>query len=398
MDGCYTPVMTFDPAIILPGTHLIPEKEGRDRLGRQIRIKFGVDPTSANLHLGHAVALRQLRKLQDAGHLAILVIGNFTAAIGDPTGRNTTRPPLSDSDIEANAQTYLDQAFMVLDRNKTEVVHNKDWLGAMTAADIIRMAAAVTVSQMSQRNDFAQRLSDQTPVCLHEFLYPLFQGQDSVHLDCDAELGGTDQTFNLMMGRDMQSRCGKDAQFIMTVPLLVGLDGSKKMSKSHGNQVGLMDDPVDKFSKIMRLPDFLIPEWGRLLTSIPEDSWKDMMHSKGARDAKFSLAREVVSWLHSPEVSEKAGQAWEAAVKQSIGSDAIPLVQVSMDPVGMDILSLLVQVGLASSKTVARQKIQEGAVRIDGQRIDEMSIKVTPGLEILLQVGKRNFRRVSTSA
>lgn len=387
--------MSLDPSLILPGTQVVPEREGLDRLTAPIRIKFGVDPTSANLHLGHAVALRQLRKFQDAGHEVLLVIGNFTAAIGDPTGRNATRPPLSEVEIEANADTYLDQAFLILDRSRTQVVNNKDWLGSMTAADIVRMASSVTVSQISQRSDFSQRLASQAPICLHEFLYPLFQGQDSVHLGCDAELGGTDQTFNLMMGRDMQSMAGQVPQFVMTVPLLVGLDGLKKMSKSYSNHVGLLDDPVDIFSKIMRLPDAMIPEWGRLLTSTPGSSWEERLRSGNPRDAKFELARSIISWLRSPEVAEQAGIAWEKAVRDFVASEAIPLVHISSANTGMDIVSALVHVGLVNSKTTARQKIQEGAVRIDGQRVDDASSKLGGSGQFLLQVGKRNFRRVS---
>lgn len=385
----------MDNSLLLPSTQVFPLHEGEARLAAGgLVVKFGVDPTSPNLHLGHAVALRQLRQLQDGGHTVALVIGDFTAAIGDPTGRNTTRPALSQEEIQDNARTYLDQAFLILDPEKTSIHRNMDWLGQMSSTQVVRMASGATVAQMSQRKDFSNRLSEQTPVSLHEFLYPLFQGQDSVHLGCDAELGGTDQTFNLMMGRDMQVSAGQRGQFVLTVPLLVGLDGHKKMSKSHGNEIGLREPPVSKFSKLMSIPDWQIPSWGGLLTHVPEADWVERMIQENPRDVKCDLAQTVVAWIDGEEQALAAGQAWQAAVRDRVASENLPVESIPGGGVSMSLVELLVACGLAPSKTVARQKIQEGGVRLDGDKLLDPSRTFPAGEVGLLQVGKKNFRKV----
>lgn len=388
----------MDNSPLLPSTQVFPLHEGEARLAAGgLVVKFGVDPTSPNLHLGHAVALRQLRQLQDGGHTVALVIGDFTAAIGDPTGRNTTRPALSQEEIQDNALTYLDQAFLILDRQKTSIHRNMDWLGQMSAADVVRMASNSTVAQMSQRKDFSKRISEQSPISLHEFLYPLFQGQDSVHLNCDGELGGTDQTFNLMMGRNMQLREGMRGQFVLTVPLLVGLDGHKKMSKSYSNEVGLSEPPVSKFSKLMQIPDRLIASWGGMLTDVPEAAWTDRVRLENPRDVKFDLAMKLVAWIDGGEAAKSAAHAWERAIKERVASDELPVEVIHVDGKPVSLVDLLALTGLTSSKTVARQKIQEGGVRMDGEKLLDLGHSFPIGTVGLLQVGKKNFKKIQVA-
>jgi tyrosyl-tRNA synthetase len=385
-----TPVKLSSRVVVTP----LPDGQVLlDRPG--LRIKFGIDPTSPNLHLGHAVPLRQLRRCQDMGHTVDLVIGDFTAAIGDPTGRNQTRPMLSDESIQANAATYLEQAFLILDRDRTQVHYNSAWLGQMSAADVVRMASQVTVARMAERDDFTQRLKRQEPVALHEFLYPLFQGLDSVLLKSDAEMGGTDQTFNLMMGRQMQALGGIPSQFVMTVPLLVGLDGKSKMSKSYQNDVGLLEPAIDKFTKIMRLEDDVIQAWGELLTDTPAESWEARLESEHPRVVKMALAHAIIAGLEGIEIANQARDGWEAVVCQGQTHEAIPSFTLDLPENGIALPEALKACGLASSSTVARQKIREGAVRWNGKVVSDARMMFSLAEEGLLQVGKRNFRKVS---
>ena len=368
---------------------------GADALpARALRIKFGVDPTSPNLHLGHSVALRQLRNLQEQGHTVLLVIGDFTAAIGDPTGRNTTRPALTAQAIEHNALTYLDQVFLFLNPEQTEVHWNSKWLGQLSAAEMVRLTSRATVAQMSQRNDFAKRLESGTPISLHEFIYPLLQGYDSVHLKCDVEIGGSDQTFNLMMGRSLQGLDGQPPQLVGTVPLLVGLDGERKMSKSFNNDIGLREPLMEQLAKLMKLPDAQIRNWGELLTNTPVATWDERLAQENPRQVKLDMARTILRTFHDKKLIEEAIEGWGRAVCFSAqASDLEPEVLSQVGPASL--MDVLVRSGLCTSRSNARQKIDEGAVWVDGIRVVDRQTIVPEGFDGVLQVGKRNFKRIS---
>lgn len=367
--------------------------------GRPLRIKVGFDPTAPDLHLGHAVLLNALRRFQDAGHRVVLVIGDFTAQIGDPTGKNATRPPLGAEQVQANAATYTAQAFTVLDPAMTEVVFNSRWLGAMSAADLVRLAAQQTVARLLERDDFAQRFSAHTPIAVHEFLYPLLQGHDSVVVRADVEVGGTDQTFNLLMGRELQKQAGQVPQAVLTFPLLEGLDGVQKMSKSLGNHVGLTDPPVVMVTKIMTLRDEAVWRWFDLLSGEDQTTlaqWKaDVTHGRlHPRDAKLRLARDIVARFHGPTAVDDAVAGWEAAVRRGDDVSALPVHELAVPSEGVPLPALLVQAGLAGSRMEARRKIQERAVRVGGEATEDAGRLMRPGFEGLLQIGKKRFLRV----
>jgi tyrosyl-tRNA synthetase len=371
-------------------------KEG----GRPLRIKAGFDPTAPDLHLGHTVLLNKMRQFQDLGHQVIFLIGDFTGMIGDPTGKNVTRKPLTRDDVLANAQTYAEQVFKVLDRERTEVRFNSEWFGQMSAADMIKLAAQHTVARMLERDDFAKRYAAQQSIAIHEFLYPLVQGYDSVALKADVELGGTDQKFNLLMGRGLQEHFGQAPQIVLTMPLLEGLDGVNKMSKSLGNYIGINEPAIDIVTKTMKIDDALMWRWIELLSfeiSIAEAASLKREIEAGAlnpRDLKLRLARELAMRFHGVDAAEKAVAGWNAAVRGEGDTSSLPLTDVLVPLEGLRIASLLTAAGLTPSNSEANRKLKERAVRIDGEVVEDTQRVFTPGFEGVLAVGKRTFARV----
>jgi len=376
------------------------ELEARLRLGRPLRIKAGFDPTAPDLHLGHTVLLNKLRQFQDLGHQVIFLIGDFTGMIGDPTGKNVTRKPLTREDVLANAQTYADQVFKVLDRERTEVRFNSEWFGQMSAADMIRLAAQHTVARMLERDDFAKRYAAQQPIAIHEFLYPLVQGYDSVALEADVELGGTDQKFNLLMGRGMQESHGQPPQVVLTMPLLEGLDGVNKMSKSIGNYIGIDEPAIDMVTKTMKIDDALMWRWIELLSfEIGQDEVVALQVDIAGgllnpRDVKLRLARELAARFHGSDAADTAVAGWNAAVRGEGDTASLPVTVVTVPAEGLRIAALLTAAGLTPSNSEANRKLKERAVRIDGAVIEDAQCAFAPGFEGVLAVGKRTFARV----
>nr|WP_255595568.1 tyrosine--tRNA ligase [Lysobacter sp. BMK333-48F3] len=368
--------------------------------GRPLRIKAGFDPTAPDLHIGHTVLLNKMRQFQDLGHQVIFLIGDFTGMIGDPTGKNVTRKPLTREDVLANAQTYADQVFKVLDKERTEVRFNSEWFGQMGAADMIKLAAQHTVARMLERDDFAKRYAAQQPIAIHEFLYPLVQGYDSVALQCDVELGGTDQKFNLLMGRGLQEHHGQPAQIVLTMPLLEGLDGVNKMSKSLGNYIGINEPAIDIVTKTMKIDDALMWRWIDLLSF--EIGIAEAARLKGEidagqlnpRDLKLRLARELAARFHGAAAAEQALAGWNAAVRGEGDTASLPLTDLAVPAEGLRIAALLTAAGLTPSNSEANRKLKERAVRIDGNVIEDAQQSFAPGFEGVLAVGKRNFARV----
>jgi tyrosyl-tRNA synthetase len=376
------------------------ELEARLALGRPLRIKAGFDPTAPDLHLGHTVLLNKMRQFQDLGHTVIFLIGDFTGMIGDPTGKNATRKPLTREDVLANAQTYAEQVFKVLDRERTEVRFNSEWFGKMDAADMIRLAAQHTVARMLERDDFSKRYAAQQSIAIHEFLYPLVQGYDSVALRADVELGGTDQKFNLLMGRGLQESHGQPPQVVLTMPLLEGLDGVQKMSKSLGNYIGIDEPAIDIVTKTMKIDDALMWRWIELLSfeiSIDEAAALRSEIEAGAlnpRDLKLRLARELAARFHGAEAAELAVAGWNAAVRGEGDTAQLPLSEIAVPAEGLRIGALLTAAGLTPSNSEAGRKLRERAVRIDGEVVEDPQRVFGPGFEGVLAVGKRNFARV----
>jgi tyrosyl-tRNA synthetase len=368
--------------------------------GRPLRIKAGFDPTAPDLHLGHTVLLNKMRQFQDLGHQVIFLIGDFTGMIGDPTGKNVTRKPLTRDDVLANAETYAEQVFKVLDRERTEVRFNSEWFGQMSAADMIRLAAQHTVARMLERDDFSKRYAAQQSIAIHEFLYPLVQGYDSVALKADVELGGTDQKFNLLMGRGLQEHFGQPPQIVLTMPLLEGLDGVQKMSKSLGNYIGINEPAIDIVTKTMKIDDALMWRWIELLSfeiSIADAASFKRDIDAGAlnpRDLKLRLARELAARFHGAEAAENAVAGWNAAVRGEGDTSSLPLTDVPVPRDGIRIAALLTAAGLTSSNSEANRKLKERAVRIDGEVIEDAQRVFAPGFEGVLAVGKRTFARV----
>ncbi len=376
------------------------ELEARLKLGRPLRIKAGFDPTAPDLHIGHTVLLNKMRQFQDLGHQVIFLIGDFTGMIGDPTGKNITRKPLTRADVLANAQTYAEQVYKVLDKDKTELRFNSEWFDKMSAADMIKLAGQLTVARMLERDDFSKRFTAQQPIAIHEFLYPLVQGYDSVALKADVELGGTDQKFNLLMGRGLQEHYGQPPQIVLTMPLLEGLDGVNKMSKSLGNYIGINEPAIDIVNKTMKIGDDLMWRWYELLsfdvslselTQMKSDAANGQLHP---REIKLRLARELATRFHNPQDAEAAIQGWQAAVRGEADKDLLELNEIAVPVDGMRLASLLKLAGLASSNAEANRKIQERAVRIDNVVVEDAQCMFMPGFEAVLQVGKRNFARV----
>src|SRR5688572_15645618 len=364
--------------------------EARLALGRPLRVKAGFDPTAPDLHLGHTVLLNKLRQFQDLGHQVIFLIGDFTGMIGDPTGKNVTRKPLTREDVLANAQTYADQVFKVLDRERTEVRFNSEWFGAMTAADMIKLAAQHTVARMLERDDFAKRYAGQQPIAIHEFLYPLVQGYDSVALKADVELGGTDQKFNLLMGRGLQEHFGQPPQIVLTMPLLEGLDGVNKMSKSLGNYIGINEPAIDIVTKTMKIGDELMWRWIELLSfeiSLSEAATLKRDIVAGAlnpRDLKLRLANELAARFHGAAAAETALAGWNAAVRGEGDTASLPLLDVIVPAEGIRIAPLLTAAGLAPSNSEANRKLKERAVRVDGEVVEDAQRLYLPGFEAVL--------------
>lgn len=376
------------------------ELAARLKLGRPLRIKAGFDPTAPDLHIGHTVLLNKMRQFQDLGHQVIFLIGDFTGMIGDPTGKNATRKPLTREDVLANAQTYADQVFKVLDKERTEVRFNSEWFGKMTAADMIKLAAQNTVARMLERDDFAKRYAGQLPIAIHEFLYPLVQGYDSVALEADVELGGTDQKFNLLMGRGLQEHHGQKPQIVLTMPLLEGLDGVNKMSKSLGNYIGINEPAIDIVTKTLKIGDELMWRWFELLSF--EVSLADLARMKqdvaagqlNPRDAKLVLARELAARFHGAAAAENAIAGWHAVVRGEGDTSLLAQADIAVPAEGLRIAALLVAAGLAPSNSEASRKLKERAVKVDAQVFEDPQRVFTPGFEGVLQVGKRSFARV----
>ena len=367
--------------------------------GRALRVKLGVDPTAPDLHLGHAVPLRKLRQFQDLGHTVVLIIGDFTALIGDPSGRNTTRPPLTVEQIDENATTYIEQAFRVLDPDRTELRRNSDWLGKLDFADLLRLTSRFTVARILERDDFANRYAGQQSISLHEFLYPVAQAYDSVAVEADIEIGGTDQLFNLLAGRELMEKSGMDPQVCLTLPLLEGTDGVQKMSKSYGNYIGLTDEPDDMFGKVMSIPDTLIVKYFRLCTAL---SVEDVDVIEADLDAgrshpnlvKRRLAREIVVLYHGPGAGESAEAAFDRVFREHQAPVDVPEVAVEATPV-MHLPALLKDLGLAATTSEARRLIDGGGVRIDGEQVAPKTYDV-PWESVrgrIVQAGKRRFAK-----
>jgi tyrosyl-tRNA synthetase len=370
--------------------------------GRPLRVKAGFDPTAPDLHLGHTVLINKLRQFQELGHEVMFLIGDFTGMIGDPTGKNVTRQPLTREDVLANAQTYEHQIFKILDPTKTTIVFNSSWMGEMSAADLVQLAARHTVARMLERDDFNKRYQGGQPIAIHEFLYPLIQGYDSVALKADVELGGTDQKFNLLVGRQLQEAYGQDPQVIITMPILEGLDGVQKMSKSLGNYIGITDAPDDMFGKLMSISDELMWRYFELLSfrSMQEIlGFRQQLEAGGnPRDIKFLLAEEIIARFHSDAAAAQARANFIARFQKGAMPDDMPEKTLVADGSGLRVTNLLRDAGLVSSTSDAMRMIKQGAVRIDGERVVDVTLSCALGETHVYQVGKRRFTRVTLRA
>lgn len=378
-------------------SEIIPVEELKAKLesGRQLIVKLGMDPTAPDIHLGHTVILNKLRTFQELGHKVVLLIGDFTAAVGDPSGKNATRPQLSREQIMHNAETYAQQAFKVLDRSKTEIRYNSEWLSKLGAEGTIRLASKLTVARMLERDDFTKRYQSGQPIAIHEFLYPLFQGYDSVALHADIELGGTDQKFNLLMGRELQKDAGMEPQCVLMMPLLVGLDGVKKMSKSAGNYIGVHDEPQDMFGKIMSLSDELMWNYYDLLSFRAVDEIEDLKRrcasgEMNPRDAKLELGREIVARYHGQE----AGDAAVTAFLNQFAKGAMPEDMPEVTLERLPLANLLKEAGLCETTSEALRMIRQHAVRVDGEAVESKEAQIADGTHVF-QVGKRRFARIT---
>lgn len=400
-----TPEIKEAMATIARGTDtLLIESELEQKLARakatgtKLRCKLGLDPTAPDIHVGHTVVLNKLRQLQDLGHTVIFLIGDFTAAIGDPTGRNTTRPPLSPEQIKVNAETYLEQAAHVIDIEKAEVRWNSEWCNQLGATGLIQLASRYTVARLLERDDFAKRFAEQLPIAVHELIYPLMQGYDSVALHADLELGGSDQRFNLLVGRELQRQYGQEPQCILTMPLLVGLDGVNKMSKSKHNYIGITESADEMFGKVMSISDTLMWDWYNLLSLKSNAAIAELKseceNGRNPRDAKVLLAKEIVARFHD----EKAADAAEAEFNNRFRAGAVPSdipeVNVAAPDGEIGIARLIKEAGLCPSTGEANRNIDQGGVRLEGERISERGLKVKPGT-YTLQVGKRRWAKVT---
>jgi len=373
------------------------ELEKKLARGKPLRIKAGFDPTAPDLHLGHTVLINKLRQFQDLGHEILFLIGDFTGMIGDPTGKSQTRPPLTPEEVKENAKSYTDQVFKILDQDRTRVVFNSEWMNKMGAAGMIQLAAKHTVARMLERDDFSKRYKSGQPIAVHEFLYPLIQGWDSVALRADVELGGTDQKFNLLVGRQLQDLEGHEPQVVLTMPILEGLDGVQKMSKSLNNYIGITDPPDEMFGKIMSISDDLMWRYFELLSfrSMPDVEGLRQRVSEGGnpRDIKFELGVELVARFHSAPEAEQARQSFVNRFQKGALPDEIPECVLNAEE-GMPIANALKESGLVSSTSEGIRMIKQGAVRLDGQKIEDRGLILSKGADVVCQVGKRKFARL----
>jgi tyrosyl-tRNA synthetase len=382
---------------------LIVERELRAKLarGKPLAIKEGFDPTRPDLHLGHTVQFNKLRQLQDLGHHVVFLIGDFTSLIGDPTGRNVTRPALSPEEVAVNAKTYTDQAFLILDRERTEVAFNSKWLAALGADGMIRLAAKYTVARMLERDDFAKRYAAEQPIAIHELLYPLAQGYDSVALRTDVELGGTDQKFNLLVGRELQRHYGQEPQCILTLPLLEGLDGVNKMSKSLDNYVGITEPPGVMFGKLMSISDPLMWRYYDLLSFKSHDEIarlrRECDEGRNPREAKVLLAMEIVERFHTPQVADAARAEFDARFREGALPSDIPAVTLHANGAGIAIAQLAKQAGIVDSTSEALRLIAQRGLKVDGDVVADKSRVVASGTTVVVQAGKRRFARVTVT-
>jgi tyrosyl-tRNA synthetase len=394
-------------AYLKKGVHeIIREEDLRAKLeksrktGKPLRAKLGVDPTAPDIHLGHTVVIRKLKHFQDMGHIAVFLIGDFTAMVGDPTGQNETRPPLSHEQVQANSKTYLEQVFKILDPAKTEIRYNSEWLDKLTSYDIIKLAAKYRVARMLEREDFHNRLVNQQPISVHEFLYPLLVAYDSVVLEADVELGATEQKFNLLMGREIQREYGQESQVCMTMPILVGLDGARKMSKSLGNYVGITEPPQEMFGKMMSIPDELMWSYYELVTDRTEQEIADLENEVAAgklhpMDAKMKLGEEVVSIFQGTEAGRKAAENFQRVFRDRQAPAETPTQKIPRGP-AKKLTALLVELSLAPSKSEAERLIKQKGAEIDGVTVDDFRKEIDlsqPG-EFLLRAGKKKFLRI----
>ena len=381
---------------------IIPEKELREKIedsiksGTPLKVKLGCDPSRPDLHIGHSVVLRKLRHFQDLGHQAVLVIGDFTAMIGDPTGRNKTRPQLTLEEARENAKTYLDQAKAILKMDELKVVHNSDWLGTMSFSDVIKLSSSTTVARMLERDDFNKRYRSEVPISLHEFLYPLAQAQDSVELVSDIELGGTDQKFNLLMGRNLQKDVGQKPQCILTMPILEGTDGVEKMSKSYGNDIGISDSANDMYGKTLSIPDNIMPSWFTLAVDA-EDSYVDEISKKldsnsiNPMELKRELARKIVAIYYDENKAIEAENHFNQVTVSKGIPDEIEEFKLTEDEL---LVNIIADSGLLKSRSEARRMIKQSAVKIDGKTVSDIQFKVSSSSSFILKVGKRKFLKV----
>ncbi|QDC45080.1 tyrosine--tRNA ligase [Methylophilus medardicus] len=396
-----SPAIADALAIIKRGAdELLIEQELIEKLktGKPLRVKAGFDPTAPDLHLGHTVLINKLRQLQDLGHQVLFLIGDFTGMIGDPTGKSTTRPPLTVEQVKANADTYSAQVFKILDPAKTEIVFNSQWLSELGAAGMIKLAASHTVARMLERDDFSKRFKGNQPIAIHEFLYPLLQGYDSVALQADLELGGTDQKFNLLMGRELQKQAGQSQQCVLMMPLLEGLDGVNKMSKSLGNYIGINEAPEAIFAKIMSISDVLMWRYIDLLSFASLETiatWKAQVAAgENPRNIKVGFAQEIVARFHGQAAAEKALQDFQTRAKGGIPED-VPEVTVTIDGETIGIAQLLKLANLVESTSEAMRAIQQGGVKLDSVKIEDKALQLAAGVTVVAQVGKRKFAKIT---
>jgi tyrosyl-tRNA synthetase len=367
--------------------------------GQPLRCKLGLDPTAPDIHLGHTVVLNKLRQLQDLGHTVIFLIGDFTGMIGDPSGRNTMRPPLSREEIEANAKTYFEQAALVLDRERTEIRYNSEWSEPLGAAGLIKLAAKYTLARLLERDDFSKRFRDNTPIAMHELLYPLMQGYDSVALRSDIELGGTDQKFNLLVGRELQRHYGQEPQCVLTMPLLEGLDGVEKMSKSKNNYIGIAEAPGEMFGKAMSISDELMWRWYDLVSARRNDEIaafkREAAEGRNPRDIKVLLAKEIVTRFHSARAADEAEREFSERFRAGAVPDDLPEFTLAGEAAGgLGIAAVLKQAGLAPSTSEAVRNLEQGGVKVDGERVSDRALRLDTGTYVV-QVGKRKWARVT---
>jgi tyrosyl-tRNA synthetase len=377
---------------------LIVEEELAKKLakGRKLRVKLGLDPTAPDLHLGHTVVINKLRDFQGLGHQVQFLIGDFTGMIGDPTGKNQTRPPLTREEILGNAQTYQQQVFKILDPERTQILFNSEWSDKLGAEGMIRLAARYTVARLLERDDFSKRFRGGQPIAVHELLYPLMQGYDSVAMKADVELGGTDQKFNLLVGRELQKDFGQEPQCVLTMPLLEGLDGRDKMSKSLGNYVGIAEPPREMFGKLMSVSDDLMWRYIELLSFQPVEAWKNQLAATGnPRDVKAAFAKEIIARFHSKAAADEAQTEFDSRFRHGVLPDDMPQITLPSPAGGLPIAQLLKLSQLATSASEAMRAIEQGGVKIDGERVTDRNLRLPAGKTLTVQVGKRKFARVT---